>query len=169
MGKLNKFTIKEGVIYFDNGLVIDEFDLYKLKGRKPYVDKHGYPRIKYKNKSIKIHRLILGIDNSSVPVDHVDGNRLNNRRYNLRVSDNQLNSRNRSNRKDSKVGYKGVTITKEGNYMARIQIDLNKRLCLGRFSTPEEAALTYDFNALKYFGNFARFNFPYIMEEFIDG
>ena len=47
----------------------------------------------------------------------------------------------------------------KNKWMARIQVD-GKRLFLGYFKFPKEAAKTYDIAAKKYFGEFARLNFP---------
>lgn len=169
MARLNNYTLNNNIIYFNNGIIIDQHDLKLLKDRTPYVMKTGQAAIKVKGIHKKLHRLFMNTLDPKIQVDHINGNQLDNRRSNLRCCNNQLNSRNRSNRINSRVPYKGVTVTKEDNYMARIQIDIDVRLCLGTYTTPEEAALIYDQAALLYFGTFAKFNFPEIAKDFYEG
>lgn len=88
-------------------------------------------------------------------VDHWDNNPLNNCRGNLRIashSDNQHNSPRPSN---NTSGYKGVY--KRGKkWVAQIKTS-EKKLYLGSFATPQEAHEAYKTAAIKYFGEFARF------------
>lgn len=117
-------------------------------------------------KTIYIHDLIVKKEKGQV-VDHKDGNTLNNQKSNLRACTAQQNSRNTKKRKSRSV-YKGVRFRKRRNpncsdaWEAVINIDLNKRISLGRFPyTPYgeiQAAKAYNEAAIKYFGDFARIN-----------
>jgi hypothetical protein len=86
-------------------------------------------------------------------IDHEDGVTNNNRWLNLREANQFQNSGNAKLSKANKSGYKGV-IAKEGRHTAACC-----RKYLGSFSTAEEAALAYDEEARKIFGEFARTNF----------
>lgn len=89
---------------------------------------------------LQMHRLILGLDDADIVVDHRDHNGLNNKRDNIRVSDRILNPQNKKGaRSDSKTGVRGVTFDKESQkFKAHVSVD-GKQKTLGRFSTIDEA------------------------------
>ena len=92
-------------------------------------------------------------------VDHINGNGLDNRRENLRPATPLENAANAKRRRDNRSGYKGVSVTTSGRWIARIQRD-RKLTNLGIYPTPEEAAVAYDAAAREVFGEFAWLNFP---------
>lgn len=86
---------------------------------------------------------------------HRNGNDLDNRRGNLiRCSRSEVTA---STPRVNQTGFRGVTFTR-GAWTASIQYRGVTRF-LGRFSTPELAALAYDARARRLFGTFARCNF----------
>lgn len=87
-------------------------------------------------------------------VDHINGNRLDNRRCNLRVATISQNNANRPVYKNNQLGVKGVALS-GGKYRARIRVN-RKCICLGRHETIEQAAEAYRLAAERYFGEFAR-------------
>lgn len=108
-----------------------------------------------KEKSIQMHRMIMNTPDG-MDTDHINGNGLDNRKSNLRISTHQENMRNR--RKRSK--YKGIDfIKKRGVYGARIKVD-GKTHHFGYFISDVAAACVYDYAAIKHFGEFACLNFP---------
>jgi hypothetical protein len=56
-----------------------------------------------------MHRLIMGVTDQKVLIDHVDRDGLNNRRSNLRIADRSLNAHNCKVREDSTTGIRGVS------------------------------------------------------------
>ena len=109
-----------------------------------------------------LHRDILGNPEGKV-VDHINGNKLDNRKYNLRVCSIKENIRN-SKPKEGTSKYKGVHWDKSRNkWVSSIKVDREGKY-LGRFNKEIDAAKAYDVAAEKYFGEFARLNLstPYV-------
>lgn len=126
-----------------------------------YVGGDGYAItdkvIDGKRTIIRMHRLITQVP-SGVKVDHIDMNRLNNCRNNLRFATQAQNLMNRGAPKNNTSGYKGVSWhTQNRNWRASINL-AGKFISLGSFSTKEDAAKAYNEGALKYHGEFARLN-----------
>jgi hypothetical protein len=91
-------------------------------------------------------------------VDHVDGDGLNNCRYNLRDGAGFRNNANKVMLRNNTSGYKGVGWNKrKSKWRASIMIN-RKSIFLGYFNTPEEAADAYDQAAVRYFGEYALTN-----------
>lgn len=108
-----------------------------------------------KETSQMLHRFIL----NALPhrlVDHINGNGLDCRKSNLRLCSNAQNSMNR--RRVSKSHYKGIRKV-INRWQAELQVN-GKRVHIGSFISPEQAARAYDIEARKQFGEFARTNFP---------
>lgn len=113
---------------------------------------------KGKRNSFPMHRLIMGVINKTVIIDHIDHNGLNNQKSNLRICSRQQNSCNRSLTKNSFSKYKGVTF-RRNRWHSRICIN-RKNIPLGYFKNEIDAAKSYDKGAKKYHGEFANLNFP---------
>ncbi len=108
-------------------------------------------------KFIKMHRFILNTPNG-MDTDHINMNKLDNRRKNLRVATRSQNQANKKSQINSSSQYKGVGWHKRKKKWTA-QISVNNRLIhLGGFSTEEKAALAYNEAAKKYYGEFGRFN-----------
>lgn len=91
-------------------------------------------------------------------VDHINLNGLDNRRGNLRLCTDGQNKANGRIRRDNTSGYRGVYWNASANkWQAYISVN-SKRLYLGVFSDPWDAAVAYNDAALKHFGEFARIN-----------
>ena len=91
---------------------------------------------------------------NTVKVDHVDGNRLNNTRANIRVTSALGNARNRRS-----GGFKGTVRTRSGSWEARITV-LGRKVYLGAYSSRVQAARVYDVAAVWAFDGHAGLNFP---------
>jgi hypothetical protein len=110
-----------------------------------------------------MHRLLLGLSDPTIMVDHKNGNPLDNRRENLRICTRQENNWNVS--AYGKSGYLGVCVfydPRNGNgpyIKAEIRVN-GKYKFLGHFPTVEIAARARDAAAKIHHGEFARLNFP---------
>ena len=142
--------------------IVDDEDYEKLVQWKWHQSVSGYA---IRNDSIingiqpkvYVHRLILNVPNG-FQGDHINRNKLDNRRKNLRIctpSQNQMNSKKRI---DNASGLKGVTWKKRDNRWAAY-IRVNKKLIhLGYFKDKNEAIWVRDQAALKYHSSFAFLN-----------
>lgn len=108
-------------------------------------------------RDVYMHRVIMDAP-AGVEVDHQDGDGLNNRRSNLRLSTRSQNERNKGPRKDNTSGYKGV-FRDQNRWRAALSQD-GKTVHLGSFRTPEAAARAYDAGVRMLEGDFAWLNFP---------
>ena len=103
----------------------------------------GYILIKIKSKSFKAHRLIFLYHYGYFPefVDHIDGNKQNNRIENLREASKQENCQNQKVRSTNKSGYKGVKWI-ENCKKWQVEVCKNyKQLRFGRYEDLELAGL----------------------------
>lgn len=120
-------------------------------------------RAKKQGRVIVLSRLILSAVSGQI-VDHINGNRLDNRRENLRLATHTENGRNRRISINNTSGFKGVTYCKALNkWIAQIEIKVDsnrKGISIGYFANKVEAAKAYDAKALELFGEFAKLNFP---------
>lgn len=91
------------------------------------------------NKMLPMHRQITDPPLNTV-VDHIDGNRLNNQRSNLRITTRTSNMHNTRTRSTNKSGFQGVHFHK-GTRRWRAQIcSFGKTIHVGYFPTPKEAS-----------------------------
>lgn len=110
-----------------------------------YVKPDGYKGLEFNGRSYLQHRLawvyVYG-EEINGEIDHVNGDRSDNRICNLRVVTRAQNCQNRHNvRSDSKTGVLGAS-RNEGTYRAEIKAN-GVRKYLGRFKTAEEAGSAY--------------------------
>jgi len=140
--------------------LIDEQDLPIIEGKKWCISSLGYvvAKCNESNKVVYMHRLIMGKPESKC-VDHINGDKTDNRRCNLRLCNKGQNLRNTPKRVGEYTSeYKGVHFDKSRKkWKAEITVDYKNKY-LGRFDTPIEAAIAYNHAALIYFGEFAQLN-----------
>lgn len=107
-------------------------------------------------RNVLLHRLLLGVKDPKVHIDHIDSDGLNNRRSNLRLATRVENMRNQRGHRDSSSGLKGVSWDKrKRKWVAQICV-LGQQKFLGRFDTTQEAHEAYCKGAAMFHGEFAR-------------
>lgn len=120
-----------------------------------YKDARGY--VVTARGQVKLHRFLLNPP-LNMCVDHKNVDKLDNRFQNLRVCTQAENVRNQR-LKSSKTGFKGVRVDLRNNTFRAVITYNYKRINLGGYKTPQEAALAYDKKAVELFGQFANLNF----------
>lgn len=141
--------------------IVDETDFANVNALKWQLHTQGYGQrtvtVEKTHKTQLMHTFVLG-SKEGLEIDHINSDRKDNRRCNLRFCTRTENLRSQRRAKDNKSGFKGV-IREGSKWLASIKVDgANKRL--GTFATKEEAAKAYDKGALLYYGAFAHLNFP---------
>ncbi len=134
--------------------LVDEPDAW-LAGRAWHLSPCGYAVGHEQRRTVYMHRLITGATAHQV-VDHINRNRLDNRRCNLRLTDWIGNSRNRT---PGRTSYRGIR--QNGSFFrVRIKHEGISHLLKG-FESAEDAALSYDMAAIALFGVETPTNFDY--------
>ena len=119
----------------------------------------GYIRIQIHSQRIKSHRLAWVLfygQNPNGIIDHVNGDRSDNRIENLRIANFEGNSRNSKRPTSNKSGVKGVSwVNRRSKWVAQIKVS-GKSVHLGYFDKMKDAQSAYIQGGLKYHGDFAR-------------
>ena len=146
--------------------LVDDIDFEYLNQWKWYAHKghntfYALRREPCPNRGrILMHRVILECMDFKdfKKTDHIDGDGLNNQRYNLRPTTNQQNQANRKLNKSNLSGHRGVWWNSRVKKW-QVQLRVNyKRIHLGYFNDLIEAAKAYNKAAKKHFGKYARLN-----------
>jgi hypothetical protein len=141
-------------------IVISDEDYDKTVERTWHISESGYPATNWSENGkrlgvVYLHRYLMSAPRGQY-VDHINRNKLDCTRENLRLC--TMTDNNRNTGKKSKINkYKGIT--RNGRYGWAAQITVNrKNHYLGTFTTQELAALAYNDAAISYFGQFACLN-----------
>ena len=125
------------------------------------LNSHGYAirsfKLDGKTRYLNMHRIVMDAQRGQY-VDHIDHNRLNNRRANLRFVTAQENQRHRRTFCNNSTGFKGVSFL-HNQWHARLGLD-RQMIHLGFFDDLQVAAQVYDAAARRVFGEFTLPNLP---------
>lgn len=114
------------------------------------VHREGYAR------SLLLHRMLM-CPAKKLHVDHINGDKLDNRRCNLRIATPSQNARNSKRPNSNTTGYKGTRfLVRTQRFSAQIKVE-GKLHHLGYFDTAEEAHAAYCAKATELSGEYARF------------
>jgi hypothetical protein len=143
-----------GIDAKDGHSIIDVEDAY-LDVYKWSLTKRGYVA---RGKGALLHHAIMGKPEKGYFVDHINRDRLDNRRSNLRFVTMSQNNQNISKQKNNTSGHRGVHWRKDtSKWSAEIKVNY-KKIVLGCYENIDDAAKAYNKAAVKYFGEFAVLN-----------
>lgn len=148
------YTEKGEEFWFD----LEDYDL--ISEYCWHTDSVGYLVAGIKNNqnkytTIKLHRLIMGVKDPVLQVDHIGHNLFDNRKKNLRVVSNQENARNKRILSSNTSGATGVYLDKKCNvWVAQIKTN-EKVIVLGRYSDFDAAVSVRKEAEEKYFGEYS--------------
>lgn len=126
-GKTNRYEFYDdvgiGYTYDNQMFIFDKEDYDKIKMYCWRISPKGYVVANAKNgtnKTIWLHRIVMGVTDPNIYVDHKDWNTFYNRKENLRIATKSENNMNIHRKSNNTSGYTGVTMNNSGNWLARI-------------------------------------------------
>ena len=159
MKKLNISTKK----YPNTYTLVDDEDYKYLNQRKWYKEHDDYVRceitINKKPKKLLLHRVIMK-PSDGMQIDHINNNKLDNRKCNLRICTHKQNMKTKKPYKNNKLGLKGIVKkiikTKYGTY-AYLYVQSGGKY-IGCFKDLKKAIIAYNDFVKKQHGEFAYLN-----------
>jgi hypothetical protein len=136
-----------------NYTIVDPEQYDKVSSYK-WWSHSGYAVGKPDNTEIRLHHFVFKKPEERHVVDHINGDKLDNRLQNLREVNFSFNSQNREKKQDTSSKYKGVTWNKrDQNYRSQ-----SSKTFLGSFVNELDAAIQYDIYTYQMYGKFANNN-----------
>lgn len=149
------------VVNLSRGMVsiISEQDVKKVSEHVWCYAVRGYAVSRIDGKIVYLHRFILGLNNGTLFADHINRDKLDNRRENLRTCTQEQNQANKgailSGLRKSKTGIKGVWKVPKYVHKTKPWCAMHKHKNLGYFLTKKEAAIAWNIAAKDTYGEFA--------------
>lgn len=154
-----EFTQDYCIVYANNtgaSFFFDKEDYDKVVDICWDENKSGY-LVGYDNnnkKHVFFHRVVMNVENDKI-VDHINRNKKDCRKTNLRICNQSDNTKNKSRRKDNRSGTTGVYFDKKrGRWISYIGVN-GKNTYLGSYLTIDEAIHARKNAEIFYFGEFA--------------
>ena len=146
---IKTFNNKEFKVNLEDFEVVKKYNWYDMK---------GYACALSNGVTIYMHRVLMDVP-KEMEVDHIDSNKSNNLRSNLRVCTHKENSRNTNKQRNNTTStYKGVSYDKSRKKWEAYIMTNDRKYHLGRYETEKEAALKYNIKAKELFGEYAKIN-----------
>ena len=160
--KFNKFNINGdyGILYIDNEEYLFDIEDYdEIKHYRWVVDKDGYARTlskPFEKSGCFLHRLIMNADFKKITIDHINRDKKDNRKINLRLATHQENTRNREISSRNKSGIVGVCWIKGNNkWRVTLNLDNMSNNYYGEYNNFEDAVKSRLQAEKDYYGEFA--------------
>lgn len=139
--------------------IVSDEDCDAVSQHRWHLSTNGYPianirNVHGKTATVTLHRFLMQTP-KGLDTDHANGNKLDNRRDNLRIATRSQNISNKPVRKDNQSGMKGVRWHSHNrSWQARITV-AGRSISLGYFSTKEAAAEAFASAARTHYGEYA--------------
>lgn len=134
--------------------IVDDDDFNFINQRRWRLTNNGYVTSGCGTK-ILMHRIIASTP-PGMYTDHINGNKLDNRKVNLRVCTNQQNNWNKDKPANNKSGYTGVYWSeRKQRWFAKIK-ENGKIRYIGSFRDIQDAATAREREAKRVFGEYYR-------------
>ena len=123
---------------------------------------NGYTLVRFQDELWTAHNIAWAIFFGEYPhcdIDHINGDKSDNRICNLRIATRSHNNANKSAQANNMLGIKGVRTHSNGSFTSQIGVSVRgsrKQLYLGSFECEDLAHLVYATAADRLFGDFAR-------------
>ena len=154
--KLNYVKCRELFNYRDGLLFCNTSG--NQKGTK-LLSKGKYPTVTVEGIQITLHHVVWLLFNDELPeaIDHINGDKYDNRIENLRAADKQRNEANTGPRRNNRTGFKGIRLHHNGRYTAQVNVS-KTQIYLSSEKTAEDAAMVYNWAAYEWYGRYAKLN-----------
>lgn len=156
-------------------ILVDGEDFHLLSRHNWYLNGKGYAVTSIGGKHVRIHRFVFGKVPPSMVVDHINRNKLDNRRSNLRAVSHQENAWNspvcegtdnvKTKRTSNYVGIRRRNIKGRIKFEASATVS-NKEVYIGKFDDEIDAVKMRDAFIYNLRGRFAYLNFPDLAPEY---
>lgn len=159
--KANRYEIDGEVIkvYFNNAdafFICDKCDENLVRSATWFLSEHGYARTKLGSKKCTLFHNLIVPNSDGTYCDHINGNRLDNRRANLREVTRSQNAMNRSMHSNNASGYKGVSYHWATMKWQAYICHNGKEMYLGLFDNIEDAVAVRKAKEVELFGEYRR-------------
>jgi len=137
--------------------IIDDDDFSRVSRHRWKFQPNGYAtrNAGATKGTVYLHRFIMDAPRG-IEIDHINLNKLDNRKANLRFATRSQNAFNYRRLSTNKTGVRGVHFDKSRNKFAAEIIFRGTKIRLGRFESLERAAIVRKKAAIKFHGEFAR-------------